>query len=70
MGFKYGVKGWRSDRWWERRRRLWWGYVQKDQEENEQEEVEGVVCRQRDSVDSQLEEWSRFLLPSNDTAIV
>ena len=44
--------------------------MQKDQEENEQEEVEGVVCRQRDSVDSQLEEWSRFLLPSNDTAIV
>jgi len=25
MSFKYGVKGRGSDRWWERKRWLWWG---------------------------------------------
>jgi len=25
MSFKPGVKGWGSDRWWERRWWLWWG---------------------------------------------
>jgi len=25
IGFKSGVKGQGSDRWWERRRWLWWG---------------------------------------------
>jgi len=25
VSFKFGVKGWGSNKWWERRLWLWWG---------------------------------------------
>jgi len=57
ISFKSGVKGRKSDRWWERRWWLWWGDMR-----NAQDEMRMMRWTRRTVNRMRLTEWRRELI--------